>query len=275
MKAISSGNPLLLTLAEAEQEVQRLSRLERSHATSQRSLQSQITRAAERIEYIDRAVPQLDAAQVRTTTTKGDAFAITFRDGRTYTDRASAASRLQQELRHGWTNPILSIAGHQVHLDVERAGYGQYVDRWTIPDAPDVDKTVRWSDNEPRNATGTITRLENLPEQIGPTRTRLQLDRAEAERTIETGTPLLGQPFKHTEALAAARAHYRDVEEQIHALANQPAAEQSVEPHMPHGLAQRLIARAASIETTPNAGTVIALDQPGERPPPEVDGPGI
>lgn len=252
VKAISSGNPLLLTLAEAEQEVQRLTRLERSHATSQRSLQAQLTRAAERIDYIDRTLPQLDAAQTRTTSTKGDDFSVTFRDGRTYTDRTAAATRLQQDLSQGrWENPILTIAGHQVHLAIERAGYGEYVDRWTIPDAPGVERTVRWKDKEPRSPLGTITRLENLPDQIGPTRIRLQLDRTEAERTIETGTPLLGKPFKHADELIGARAAYREVQEQIHDLANQPAAAEpsdiAVEPHMPASLAHRLAARAASL----------------------------
>lgn len=288
VKAISSGNPLLLTLAEAEQELQRLTRLERSHATSQRSLQAQLTRAAERIGYIDRTIPQLDAAQARTISTKGDAFAVTFGDGRTYTDRAAAATRLQQEIHAGgWVNPVVTIAGHRVHLDTERAGFGEYVDRWTIPDAPGVERAVRWSENEPRNALGTITRLENLADQIGPTRIRLLLDRAEAERTIESGTPLQGRPFKHTEDLTRARATYRDVQEQIQELANQPTAGEpssitdvGCEPHMPTGLAQRLAARAASLGPAASveqgrAAAGVALEPHPRSVSPSIDGPDL
>lgn len=222
VKAISSGNPVLLELAQAEQELQRLTRLERSHATSQRSLHAQIAQASQRISYIDDTIPLLEDARTRTTSTKGEAFSITF-DGRTITDRSTAAAHLDRLMRHDrWTNPIATIAGHQLHLEVERLGYNQGVDRWSIHDAPGITREVRWTPETPRNPLGTITRLENLPDQIPARLTRLHLDRAEAERTLHDAQQLVGRSFKHVEALTAARAHYDSCKTQIAEAAAQP-----------------------------------------------------
>lgn len=300
VKAISSGNPLLLDLAQAEQELQRLTRLERSHGTSQRSIQAQIDQAGRRISYIDETIPLLEDARGRTIPTKGDAFAINF-DGRTITDRAAAAAQLGQMLRYDrWSNPIATIAGHQINLDVERLGYNQGVDRWSIPDAPGITREVRWTQETPRHLLGTITRLENLADQI-PTRiARLHLDRAEAERTLHDAQQLRGRPFKHGEALTAARAHYDRCKTQIAEVAAQPAVTPEMdeetalagvgarsqglrsqpEAHMPAGLLARLQAaqtNSAPESRRPPPASSLApdpMDSPALRNQ-GVEGPGI
>lgn len=228
VKAISSGNPLLLELADAEQDLQRLTRLERSHATSQRSLVAQLKQATARVTYIDQTVPELAAAAQRTRSTKGDAFSITFCDGRTFTERAAAAAHLEDMItgRPRWSNPILTIAGHQIELAQDQFTYAQWRDRWSILGAPDVSRDVLWSTDQPRTPLGTIARLENLPEQIVARIERLTVERAEQVRVIGEAERLIGRPFKHHDALLAARDRYAAVTTEIGELANQPEAAQ-------------------------------------------------
>lgn len=229
VKAISSGNPLLLELADAEQDLQRLTRLERSHATSQRSLTAQLKQATLRVDRIDQVVPQLEAAAQRTRSTKGDQFSVTFCDGKTFTERAAAAAHLEDMItgRPRWTNPILSIGGHQVDLVQDRIDYTRQRDRWSIVGAPDVSRDVLWSADQPRTPLGTITRLENLPEQIGARIERLTIERADCVRTIAEAERLIGRPFKHADSLIAARTRYAAVTDSVGAMAQDSLASAS------------------------------------------------
>lgn len=253
VKAISSGNPLLLELADAEQDLQRLTRLERSHGTSQRSLSAQLHQASARVDYIDRTVPELEAAAQRTRPTKGEAFSITFCDGQTFNERAGAAAHLEDMItgRPRWTNPILSIGGHQVELTQDRIDYTRQRDRWSIVDAPDVSRDVLWSADQPRTPLGTIARLENLPEQIGARIERLTIERADCLRTIREAERLIDRPFKHADALGAARARYAAVTTEIGELANQPEA-----AHQPDssGIRDAALAEVAATTAIMNAG---------------------
>lgn len=272
VKAISSGNPLLLELADAEQDLQRLARLERSHGTSQRSLTAQRAQAEQRIAYIDRTVPQLQDAANRTTSTKGEEFTIRFNhNGRAFDERSAAAAHLEDLLngRLGrWTNPIATIAGHDVNLTQDRHGYDEVRDRWTLAGVPEVERDVIWSRNSPRNALGTISRLENLPGQIAGRIERLQLGRLEAERTISEADRLIGKPFKHADALVTARTRYQTVTTKIAEMANQPEV-QPAQKDTPPG--QMLAQRAEQIRASRNAaleqsaGPVQAVREPALR----------
>ena len=74
VKALSSGNPMLLELAQAEQDLNRYRRLERAHHTNQSNLRSTATIAARELERVQATIPQLEAADARTVPTRGDAF---------------------------------------------------------------------------------------------------------------------------------------------------------------------------------------------------------
>lgn len=249
VKAISSGNPLLLELADAEQDLQRLMRLERSHGTSQRSLSAQLKQATARVAYIDKTVPELEAAALRTRSTKGDAFSITFCDGRTFTERAAAADHLESMItgRPRWTNPIATIAGHQVALAQDQFTYAKWRDRWSIVGAPDVSRDVLWSTEQPRTPLGTIARLENLPEQIGTRIERLTVERAECVRTISEAERLSDRPFKHADALDAARSRYATVTAAIADLQEQPTADAADMPESRRHARSRLAGAAAAL----------------------------
>ena len=87
-KAISSGNPLLLELANADRDVQRLQRLHTAWERNEWSMQQTISGAAEAIPRLEQRIEALTAAAERLTPTRGDQFRMQIGD-RVYTARTT------------------------------------------------------------------------------------------------------------------------------------------------------------------------------------------
>ena len=97
VKALATGNPLLMDKAEADAELTRLERAERAFHRNQDALRYKITSAEKRIQTLTSLVSEIDTAIGRRRDTRGDAFTMTF-DGVTYAKRSHAGHRLMQFL---------------------------------------------------------------------------------------------------------------------------------------------------------------------------------
>jgi hypothetical protein len=109
VKALATGNPLLMDKAEADAELTRLERAERAHHRNQDTLRYKITSAEKRIQSLTALTGDIDAAIVRRRDTRGDAFTMTL-DGITYSKRSHAGVRLMQSLEREITT--LTRSGH-------------------------------------------------------------------------------------------------------------------------------------------------------------------
>ena len=109
VKALATGNPLLMDKAEADAELTRLERAERAFHRNQDALRYKITSAEKRIQTLTNLVSEIDTAIGRRRDTRGDAFTMTF-DGVTYDKRSHAGHRLMQFLDREFTN--LTHSGH-------------------------------------------------------------------------------------------------------------------------------------------------------------------
>ena len=94
VKALATGNPLLMEKAEADAELTRLERAERAHHRNQDALQHKVAQAGQRIAALTALIGDTDTAISRRTDTRGDAFTTTM-DGIRYTKRTDAGRRLQ------------------------------------------------------------------------------------------------------------------------------------------------------------------------------------
>ena len=92
VKALASGDPLILEREHANAEHTRLKRLERAHQRNREQLRYTITTQQLGAEQRARELGQIDAALARYTDTRGERFAMTIADT-TYTERPAAASR--------------------------------------------------------------------------------------------------------------------------------------------------------------------------------------
>ncbi len=218
VKAISSGNPLILEKSKADQELARLERLNRAWHRNQSSLVFRKDAAFSRAEALERQLPVLRAAVQRTTDEVGGGrFRMTI-DGATVEKRTEAAEAWQRWAGvHATARPPRSgeidlgvagrIGGHDVRV-VQRSGNLADLSaspvELRIDDAPGVAVEVtRATSLNP--SVGMIQRLENqvlkLPEEVTKRETRL----AAAHQEVADARAALDVPFKHQEALDAAR----------------------------------------------------------------------
>lgn len=218
VKAISSGNPLIMEKSKADQELSRLERLSRAWNKNQFALVHRKEGAETKGKILVENLPKLQEAVARTTgEVGGESFAMSV-DGRRHDKRTDAAEALGDWAQaHTSFRPPMNverdagvaahIAGHDVRV-VEGAAIMGNLDgspvRFHIDGAPGVHvETTRERARNPN--VGLITQLENritgLPKVVTRQEQRIQ----EARQEYRDASATLKEPFKHEEALKAAR----------------------------------------------------------------------
>ncbi len=224
VKALASGDPLLLDKATADAERTRLERLARAHDRAQATLRSMIATTRGRIDAIDDALPAAAAAASRTRDTRGEAFTITIHTDppRQTRSRTDACTLLNQVVGSRLTaagtqihhpdgvslGHIADLAGHTVHARYQPPSWA--TDRLALfhftfgPGIPDTTSVTLPADTIGK---GAVRRLENVardmitgcPERLRGDRERLATELVHAESRV-------GQPFARATELARARA---------------------------------------------------------------------
>jgi outer membrane murein-binding lipoprotein Lpp len=207
VKALATGDPLVLEKASVDADVARLTRLERSHHDDQHRLRRTLAAAQERAARADERVGQLTAALDRLTDTHGDRFTMTV-DGRDYTRRGDAGDALQRLLSDRLTATPLETVGPAVKigtlgsLPVTGQAITTIADeiRLGIADAH-IELTYRceeWQHADPAMIVGRLERhLQRVPDTIAATKAEAQAAIAEATRAEAR----IGQPFEHSSHL--------------------------------------------------------------------------
>src|ERR1700722_20255456 len=97
VKALATGNPLLMDKAEADVDLVRLQRAERGYHRNLDTLRYKITASEQRIEALTALIAETEAAIARRVDTRGDVFTLTVGDLR-YRSRKEAGQRLVRVL---------------------------------------------------------------------------------------------------------------------------------------------------------------------------------
>ncbi|MHA7241261.1 helicase-related protein [Arthrobacter sp. TMS1-12-1] len=218
VKAISSGNPLILEKSKADQELSRLSRLETGWNRNRAALTHRKSSAQTRGEAMVAMLPALRAAADRTTLdTTGDAFRMTI-NGKSVDKRPDAVEALRQ-----WTSAnaagrppiqgskdlgiIANVAGHDIRYVQKQANMldiGASKVELQVEGAPGVAVELKRTDAL-FPTVGVIQRLENqvrrLPEEVTALQNRIE----EARQEYRDAATALREPFKHGKALEAAK----------------------------------------------------------------------
>lgn len=224
VKALASGNPLLLDRAKAAQDLAKYQRLKNAHLANQRSLAGTLTLATRDLARTRDLLPVMDAAAAHVVPTKADAFTADIA-GRRHTTRVDAAHALDQLLRPTLARPyprdlgaIAELGGHTLHARTDSETL-----HLTIPAAPAVSTTIELADLAQPLDAGIIVRLENLVRSIGDHARRLHVREAELLDRIDQAQKAATVPFAHDAALAHAEGRYDQITRQIAATGEQPA----------------------------------------------------
>lgn len=216
VKAIASGNPLIIEKASIDAEVMRLTRLKRQHSDSLYKMRHRIVGLNENARRCERELTYLaDDIQTRTST-RGDDFMMTIRN-RNFTSRAEAgrelisiASMLEP---HQGTRKIGSIAGFAIslHRQEERTsvilhGKGQYT------------ATVSES------AAGTLASIEHSLSSFEGQVSDLENDLAHYRRQSQELAKQLDKPFEHEVKLQDALLRQEEIVDALDINKNQAGA---------------------------------------------------
>lgn len=222
VKALATGNPLLLEHAAAQADLNRLERLERSHQRTQETLKYSARSYSERVRHIEQRVSDANAVLAHLAKT-GEGFHMSV-GARAYTKRSDANEHLRQALldvvsRRGRTPSHVQVGTLQ-GLPVV-AAYEPAINAVTISirGVPGSEATI--SEKELESAL-LVTRLQNS--LTGVTNTRdgdlRQLVRVNAE--LKSAQAEIGAPFKHADHLAETRERYRELDAQLRAAVAPP-----------------------------------------------------
>lgn len=222
VKALATGDPLLLEQAAVDAELARLTRLERAHNDDQRNLRRTFDSAAARVERLDGRIADLEAAVERLVDTRSDRFAMTI-DGRPHSTRADAGDHLHvlvaDRLKPGGAGPaspmwpVGRLGGHDVQGRKLSQGADAEV-RLFVSGTPIelVYLVAEWRQVDP---TSVITRLERslqrLPIELERTRTERDDLRSEADRAGER----LGHRWEGADEMIALRRRQQEIREAL------------------------------------------------------------
>ncbi len=248
VKAIASGNPLVIEKAHVDAEVMRLTRLKRQHAESLYQMRYRLKGLGDNIQRCEREIAGIREDLRTRTTTRGDNFSMTFQD-ETFTDRVKAGRALvflaAAMKPFQSTKAIGKIGGFSfsLHRFDERAnllfhGKGEY--KVNISDSP----------------TGSISSIEHVLDSMADRLLERESYLKQSRKQAEDLTHQLDHPFEHQEKLTAAAKRQQEIVEALDITKSQAARNVGEQPEESGALQTR------TIETRTNQICPAAFHQP-------------
>jgi hypothetical protein len=230
VKALATGNPLLLEQAKADAELARLERLERAHNRNHVQLRGSIKMNEREIEELSARLADTEAAIGQRQDTRGAAFAIVIQ-GQPTTKRPEAEARLRTALLslvcdsglpNGTPVSVGSLGGFPVAASFQRQ---MTVAPVLFLSLDGVSESALRVTVDELNKTALVTRLENrltgLEHLRDETAGKIERLRGEIGRSDE----LLDKRFPHATALAAARGRAEAIHKEIKGIAGDRPAD--------------------------------------------------
>jgi hypothetical protein len=216
VKAIASGNPLVIEKAAIDAEVMRLTRLKKQHTESVYQMRYRVRRLNDNGAILEREIANIREDLRTRISTRGDNFVMTVKN-ETFTDRVKAGRGLVFAAAaikpFESTKTIGSIGGFPISIEKfdERATlliHGKHSYRANVSDSP----------------TGTIASLEHALDSIEDRLRERETGLAQSRRQIVDLSNQSEQPFEHEEKLAAATKRQQEIVAALDITKNQASA---------------------------------------------------
>jgi hypothetical protein len=253
VKAIASGNPLVLEKAKVDAEVMRLARLRAEFNESQFDVRARLRMAEEDVARLQRQTAALEQDVALRQDTQGDRFRMTL-EKKVYADRAAAGAALVYLVNDHREDHLRGLSGT---LDLgELAGFRlEY--RSTLPDKVILRGRAEYVASVSPSPLGSISSLEHAVRSIEEHVIKCRQEQQRCEQQASELVRLNGSIFEHEE-------RYRDV------LKRQSELVDLLD------LAKNQAAAQHATESTESTGGPVAANSPeGSAPAPEVAGNDI
>ncbi|MCB1029541.1 MAG: hypothetical protein KDB24_17445 [Microthrixaceae bacterium] len=210
VKALASGDPMVLEKADVDGKVEALTRSLRAHNDSEARLQKAVTDATERVPRLRELVEVAERMAGELVSTEGDAFRATFPDGHVETNRIDAGIRIQQAAKEAFDSPgpqpLVEIGGMRLNIQATGTGAeitteGHLARRWL--DTAEIARSDK--------SLGITRRCENMADDVAarPYEYRTTIERLEAD--AEQARSKVGAPFAKQAELTALRARQAEI----------------------------------------------------------------
>jgi phage shock protein A len=226
VKAIASGNPLVIEKASVDAEVMRLNRLCSQHAETQYRIRSDLRRLTEKIPDFKQHIENLKLDMAQRINTHGDAFQITLEKS-VVKDRTIAGEILSRIARrvHGAQNQfdIGLFAGFELSVRASLWGRVEFVLKGKNHYALDATET----------SLGTVRSLEYFVQNMEDRLTHKQNELADSEKKCAELEAKIGQPFEHEAKLQSLGERQKKLESALDITKNQAASSMAAEATEP------------------------------------------
>lgn len=192
VKAIASGNPLVLEKAQVDAEVMRLSILKSQHKDSQFRIRSKIRAIESRIPQLEEQAAKMLTDSSNKIVTKGELFRIQLGNN-TYTERKAAGEYILNEVNNNFTKGKSIEIGTFGHLTIQ-----------TIPHNANeirIKGNLSYKTNISVSPLGIISSLENIYPSIDKRLLELQEDLHQDHDRLKGLVQVRGQKFEHDKKL--------------------------------------------------------------------------
>ncbi|MCX6917458.1 MAG: DEAD/DEAH box helicase family protein [Verrucomicrobia bacterium] len=223
VKAIASGNPMVIEKAGIDAELARLTRLRSQHAETQYRLRSQIRHFTDETPRLEKRLEELQRDLVTRQDTSGDRFVIQL-DGHAVHDRGIAGELL---IRHAGRirgsrseRHVGSLAGFSVFVADNFMAGPEIVIRGAATHLAKVGET----------ALGTIRSLEYAIQNMDEAAAILDNRIAETRKRIADLGTQAGQPFEYDQRFEFLVQRQQEIEEALDLTKNQAPAALQPEP---------------------------------------------
>ena len=207
VKALATGDPLILEKATVDADVARLTRLERSHLDDQHRLRRTLDTASARADREAGRIEALRALIGRRVDTRGDRFAMTV-DGVRHTKRADAGEHLLRLCSRRLA--ALGIDGHETFsvgqlagLDIE-AEADRRIEDQVVVTVVGTNEAVRLDAKDlkdPEVASSLVVRLERRIQGLDSKFESATVDHRAAVEEAKRAEARMGAPFEHADEL--------------------------------------------------------------------------
>ena len=222
VKAIASGNPLVIEKASVDAEIMRLNRLRSQHAETQYRIRSDLRRLVDRIPTSKQHIENLKLDMAQRLDTRGDAFQILMEKS-VVKDRSIAGELLTRILRR--------VSGEHHHFDIGSfAGFELSVrsSLWGRPEFILKGKN-HYTLEAAETALGTVRSLEYFVQNMEDRLTHEQSELANAEKQGRELEAKIGQSFEHEAKLQSLTSRQKDLDEKLDITKNQAAGSLAAE----------------------------------------------